>query len=188
MGELGYEIYIPTEYSHAAHAALVDGIRAAGVEPVHCGLMALESLRLEKGYRDFAVDIDNTDTPLQAGLGFVVDFDKGDFIGRGALIAQKAAGPLTRRLVQFLLTDPEPLLHGNEPILCDGTYVGYIRAGAFGPTLGASVGLGIVEHLAGVTADFLRAHRFEIEVGDRRILAAPSLSAFYDPRSERVRT
>jgi glycine cleavage system aminomethyltransferase T len=90
--------------------------------------------------------------------------------------------------VQFLLTDPEPLVHGNEPILCDGNYVGYIRAGAFGPTLGASVGLGIVEHLAGVTADFLRAHRFEVEVGDRRILATPSLSALYDPRSKRVRS
>ena len=120
MGELGYELYIPTEYAHAAHDALLEGIRAAGVEPVHCGLMALESLRLEKGYRDFAVDIDNTDTPLEAGLGFVVDFEKPEFIGREALLAQKAAGPLTKRLVQFLLSDPEPLLHGNEPILCDG--------------------------------------------------------------------
>ena len=90
--------------------------------------------------------------------------------------------------MQFLLTDPEPLLHGNEPILCDGTYVGYIRAGAFGPTLGASVGLGIVEHAAGVTADFLCAHHFEIEVNDRRIAATPSLSALYDPRGEHVRS
>jgi glycine cleavage system aminomethyltransferase T len=90
--------------------------------------------------------------------------------------------------VQFLLTDPEPLLHGNEPILCDGNYVGYIRAGAFGPTLGASVGLGIVEHLAGVTADFLRAHRFEVEVGDRRIPATPSLAGPLRPKGERVRS
>jgi 4-methylaminobutanoate oxidase (formaldehyde-forming) len=187
MGELGYELYIPTEYSHAVHDALLDGIRAAGVEPVHCGLMALESLRLEKGYRDFAVDIDNTDTPLEAGLGFVVDFGKADFIGREALLAQKEAGPLRKRLVQFLLSDPEPLLHGNEPVLCDGAYVGYIRAGAFGPTLGASVGLGIVEHTGGVTADFLRSHRFEIEVNDRRVEATASLTALYDPRSERVR-
>ena len=187
MGELGYEIYIPTEYSHIAHDAVLDGIRAAGVEPVHCGLMALESLRLEKGYRDFGVDIDNTDTPLQVGLGFVVDFNKGDFIGRGALLAQKAAGPLTRRLVQFLLTDPEPLLHGNEPILCNGKAVGYIRAGAFGPTLGASVGLGIVAHPSGVTADFLQNSRFEIEISDRRFAATPSLSPLYDPKGDRVR-
>lgn len=187
MGELGYELYIPTEYSHAAHDALLDGIRAAGVEPVHCGLMALESLRLEKGYRDFAVDIDNTDTPLQAGLGFVVDFSKPEFIGREALLAQKAAGPLTRRIVQFRLEDQEPILHGNEPILCDGKDVGYIRAGAFGPTLGVSVGLGVVEHESGITADFLRSHRWEIDVHDARVPATPSLVPFYDPKSERVR-
>jgi len=187
MGELGYELYIPTEYSHAAYDALIAAIVAAGVDPVHCGLMALESLRLEKGYRDFGVDIDNTDTPLEAGLGFVVDLTKPDFIGRAALVAQKAAGPLTRRLVQFLLTDPTPLLFGNEPILCDGAYVGYIRAGAFGPTLGASVGLGMVEHAGGVTAEFLCSHRFEIEVNDRRIAATSSLTPMYDPKSERVR-
>ncbi|MFY9209494.1 MAG: FAD-dependent oxidoreductase [Aestuariivita sp.] len=187
MGELGYELYIPTEYSHAAHDALLDGMRAAGVEPVHCGMMALESLRLEKGYRDFAVDIDNTDTPLQAGLGFAVNFSKADFIGRDALLAQKAAGPLTRRIVQFLLADPGPLLFGNEPILCDGRDVGYIRAGAFGPTLGASVGLGVVEHPGGVTAEMLRAHRWEIEVCDARIPATPSLAPLYDPKSENVR-
>ena len=107
-----------------------------GLHPVHCGLMALESLRLEKGYRDFAVDIDNTDTPLQAGLGFVVDFTKPDFIGRAALVAQKAAGPLTRRIVQFLLEDPGPLLHGNEPILCDGRTVGYHPRGGLRPDTG----------------------------------------------------
>ncbi|PLL11264.1 oxidoreductase [Tabrizicola sp. TH137] len=187
MGELGYELYIPTEYSHAAHDALIAGMRAAGVEPVHCGMMALESLRLEKGYRDFAVDIDNTDTPLQAGLGFVVDFSKPDFIGRDALLRQKAAGPLTRRVVQFLLQDPEPLLFGNEPILCDGKDAGYIRAGAFGPTLGASVGLGLVTHDDGITADMLRSHRWEVEVNDRRIPATPSLAPFFDPKGERVR-
>ena len=187
MGELGYEFYIPTEYAHAAHDALLDGIRAAGVAPVHCGLMALESLRLEKGYRDFAVDIDNTDTPLQAGLGFVVDFTKPDFIGRAALLAQKAAGPLTRRIVQFLLQDAGLLLHGNEPILCDGQTVGTIRAGAFGPTLGASVGLGVVHHAGGVTADLVARSRWEIEVCDRLVPATASLSPLYDPKSERVR-
>lgn len=187
MGELGYELYIPTEYSHAAHDALLEGIRAAGETPVHCGMMALESLRLEKGYRDFAVDIDNTDTPLQAGLGFVVDLTKPDFIGRDALLRQKTAGPLNRRIVQFLLHDAAPILHGNEPILCDGKDVGYIRAGAFGPTLGASVGLGVVDHPDGITADMLRAHRWEVEVYDRRIPATPSLTPLYDPTSRRVR-
>jgi 4-methylaminobutanoate oxidase (formaldehyde-forming) len=187
MGELGYELYVPTEYSHAAHDALTEAIRAAGLPVVHCGLVALESLRLEKGYRDFAVDIDNTDTPLTAGLGFVVDLTKPDFIGRDALLAQKASGPLNRRLVQVLLADPGALLFGNEPILCDGADVGYVRAGIFGPTLGASVGLGMVELAGGVTAEALRTHRFEVEVGDRRIPATASLAPLYDPKGERVR-
>ncbi len=187
MGELGYELYIPTEYAHAAHDALLEGMRAAGVPPVHCGLMALESLRLEKGYRDFAVDIDNTDTPLQAGLGFVVDFRKPEFIGRAALLAQKEAGPLTRRIVQFLLQDPEPLLHGHEPILCEGKTVGYIRAGAFGPTLGASVGLGVVDHPGGVTADLVARSRWEVQICDRLVPAIASLAPLYDPKGERVR-
>ena len=118
MGELGYELYIPTEYSHTVYDALLAGCEAQGVPLVHAGLMALESLRLEKGYRDFAVDIDNTDTPLEAGLGFVVDFNKGDFIGRDVLIAQKAGGPLKKRLLQFLLKDPEPPADrsGTDPL------------------------------------------------------------------------
>jgi 4-methylaminobutanoate oxidase (formaldehyde-forming) len=187
MGELGYEIYIPTEYSHTVYDALVAGIEAQGVPLVHAGLMALESLRLEKGYRDFAVDIDNTDTPLEAGLGFVVDLGKESFIGRDMLLAQKARGSLTRRLVQFLLQEPEPLLWGMEPILCEGEYCGYIRAGAFGHTLGASVGLGVIELREGITAELLRARRFEIEVNDRRIAATASLAPMYDPKSERIR-
>ncbi|MCU0932611.1 MAG: FAD-dependent oxidoreductase [Serpentinimonas sp.] len=187
MGELGYELYIPTEYSHTVYDALLEGSRRLGRPLVHAGLMALESLRLEKGYRDFAVDIDNTDTPLEAGLGFVVDFDKGDFIGREALLAQKTNGPLKKRLVQFLLQEPEPLLYGQEPILCDGHYCGYIRAGAFGYTLGASVGLGMVELDEAISAEVLRNRRFEVEVNDRRVLASASLMPMYDPKGERIR-
>jgi len=187
MGELGYELYVPAEYSHTVYDALVEGIESRGVTAVHAGLMALESLRLEKGYRDFAADIDNTDTPLEAGLGFVVDLNKDSFIGREALVAQKSKGTLPKRLVQFLLQDPEPLLRGLEPILCDGAYCGYIRAGAFGHTLGASVGLGVIELDVGITADLLRSRRFEIEVNDQRVMATASLAPLYDPRSERIR-
>jgi 4-methylaminobutanoate oxidase (formaldehyde-forming) len=149
--------------------------------------MALESLRLEKGYRDFAVDIDNTDTPLEVGLGFVVDFNKESFIGRDVLLAQKARGALPKRLVQFLLQESEPLLRGMEPILCDGVHCGYIRAGAFGHTLGASVGLGTVVLNEGITADLLRNRKFEIEVNDRRVPAMASLAPMYDPKSDRIR-
>jgi glycine cleavage system aminomethyltransferase T/glycine/D-amino acid oxidase-like deaminating enzyme len=187
MGELGYELYIPTEYSHTVYDALVAGIEVQGLPLVHAGLMALESLRLEKGYRDFAVDIDNTDTPLEAGLGFVVDMSKDSFIGRDVLAKQKALGALRKRLVQFLLQDAGPLLWGMEPILCDGEYCGYIRAGAFGHTLGASVGLGVIELDEGITGDLLRSRKFEIEVNDQRVVALASLAPLYDPKSERIR-
>jgi glycine cleavage system aminomethyltransferase T len=133
MGELGYELYIPTEQSLNVYDALTEGIRAQGLQLVHCGLMALDSLRLEKGYRDFGVDIDNTDTPLEAGLGFVVDLTKPEFIGCDTILAQKAAGILTKRLVSVLLDDPDPLLMGDEPVFLNGVAIGYVRAGAYGP-------------------------------------------------------
>jgi 4-methylaminobutanoate oxidase (formaldehyde-forming) len=187
MGELGYELYVPTEYSHTVHDALVRGMEALGLPPVHGGLLALDSLRLEKGYRDLGVDIDNTDTPLEAGLGFVVDLEKGDFVGREALVRQEAAGAPRKRLVQILLEDREPLLVGREPIRCDGAYCGYVRAGAFGHTLGAAVGLGVITLEAGITSDLLAHRRFEVEVDDRVVGARASLAPLYDPKSERVR-
>ncbi|MFO1407830.1 MAG: FAD-dependent oxidoreductase [Steroidobacteraceae bacterium] len=187
MGELGYELYVPSEYSHTCHEALLAACARTGVPPVHAGITALESLRLEKGYRDYAVDIDNTDTPLTAGLGFAVAFEKGPFIGRDALLAARDRGPPARRLVQLLLGDPEPLLMHHEPILCDGRYCGYVRAGAWGHTLGASVALGVVELEGGVTAERLRGHAFEVEIGSRRYAARASLAPFYDPKGERVR-
>lgn len=187
MGELGYELYIPTEYSHTVYNALVEGVSAQGVPLVHAGLLALESLRLEKGYRDFGVDIDNTDTPLEVGLGFVVDLTKPEFIGRDVLVKQKASGPLRKRLVQFLLEDSEPLFYGQEPVLCDGKYVGYMRSGAFGHTLGASVGLGVIELDEGITTDVLQSKHFEVEVNERRYKAIASLAPLYDPKSERIR-
>ena len=187
MGELGYEMYIPTEQSVTVHDALIRGIKAQGLHLVHCGLMALDSLRLEKGYRDFGVDIDNTDTPLEAGLGFVVDLGKPDFIGRDVLVAQKAAGMPHKRLVSVLLDDPEPLLLGDEPVFLGQTAIGYVRAGAYGHTLGASIGLAMIEWTDGITSEFLRANRFQIAVNDQMVSATLSLAPFYDPKSARVR-
>lgn len=186
MGELGYELYIPAEQSLTVHDALVAGIEAQGVTCTHCGMMALESLRLEKGYRDFAVDIDNTDTPLEAGLGFVVDLTK-DFVGRAALLAQKAAGTLKKRMVALRLDDPEPLLMGSETVWLGDRYLGYVRAGAFGHTLGASVGLAMIEMDEGVTAAFLKEGGFTVQVNEARVPATLSLAPFYDPKSDRVR-
>ena len=127
LGELGYELYIPAEQATHVYDRLVEAGRASACATP--GLKALASLRMEKGYRDYGHDIDNTDSVLEAGLGFAVDLDKpGGFIGRDAVVAKKAAGPLTRRLVQVLVTDPEPLLFHAEVVHRDGKPVGYVRA------------------------------------------------------------
>ena len=185
-GELGYELYIPTEYARPAHDALQAGAAAAGHSLVHCGLAALESLRLEKGYRDYGVDIDNTDTPISAGLGFAVAWSKGDFIGRAALAAAKAAGTPKARLVHVLLDGPDAMLHGHEPVFHTGTCVGHVRAGSFGHALGASVGIASISHPEGVSADWLESTGFEVQVNDARVGARLSLRPFYDPGGARL--
>ncbi|NRA07435.1 MAG: GcvT family protein [Myxococcales bacterium] len=186
LGELGWELYIPTEHALDVY----DRLLAAGLEfrLRHAGLQALASLRLEKGYRDFGHDIVNVDTPLEAGLGFAVKLDKpGGFVGREALLRQKQAGVPCRRLVQFLLEDPEPLLFHGEAIWRDGEAVGYIRAGAYGHTLGASVGLGYVEAAEPVTRDSLASAAWEIEIACEKFAARPSLRPLYDPKGERIK-
>ena len=159
VGELGYELYVP-----AARALEVyDALRAGGAVPV--GLSALGSLRMEKGYRDFGHDIDNTDDPVSVGLGFALALDKpGGFVGRDAVMARKAAGPPRRRLLQVRLADPGPLLFHAEPLLRDDEVVGYVRAASYGWTLGAAVALAYVEADEPVTADWLAAG----SVGGRR--------------------
>ena len=187
VGELGWELYIPTEFTLHVYDLLVEAGEAVGLK--HAGLHALETLRLEKGYRDYGNDIDNMDTALEAGLAHFVDFDKpGGFIGRDALLRQKEGGILEQRLVQFLIEDPEPLLHGGETIIRDGKRVGYIRAGAYGHTLGGSVGLGAVENKEGVSVDFIKSGRYELEVASVRYPATASLRPLYDPKNIRVRS
>ncbi len=187
VGELGWELHVPTEFAVHVHDTLVEAGTDLGIR--HVGMGALESLRLEKGYRDFGVDIDTTDTPIDAGLEFVVAWDKpGGFIGRDALVAQRDREPVPRRrLAQFLLADPEPILHRNEPILRDGRWVGYVRAGAFGHTLGASVGLGMVEDEAGLPRAAIADGRFEIEIAGTRWPASAALRPLYDPTRARIK-
>jgi glycine cleavage system aminomethyltransferase T/glycine/D-amino acid oxidase-like deaminating enzyme len=187
VGELGWELYVPTEFSLHVFDLLVEAGREVGLK--HAGLHALETLRLEKAYRDYGLDIDNTDTPLETGLSFVVDFDKpGGFIGREALLRRKAQGVPKYRLVQFLLDDPEPLLYGGEPIYRNGEWAGYLNSGGYGHTLGGSVGLGNVDNEEGVTPDYVKSGTYEIEVAGVRYPAKASLRPMYDPQGARVRS
>ena len=186
VGELGWELYVPSEFAVGVYDALFEAGEAHGL--VNAGMETLESTRTEAGRRDYGLDMENSDTPLEAGLGFAVDFDKpGGFVGRDALLRQKESGPLTARLVQFLLEDSEPLLYGEEPILLGGSPVGYLRSGAYGHTLGGAMGMGYVEHVDGVTADLIDAGGFEIQVAGERYPARASLRPMYDPKGERVR-
>lgn len=186
VGELGYELYVPTEQAVHVYELLVDA--GARFDLRHAGLKALSSLRLEKAYRDYGHDIDNTDCVLEVGLGFAVDLDKPDgFIGRDAVLAKKAAGPLRRRLVQILLEDPEPMLFHAEVVLRDGRPVGYVRAASYGFTLGGAVGLALVDAGEPLTQDWLDGGAWEVDVAGRRYPARASLRPLYDPKSERVR-
>jgi 4-methylaminobutanoate oxidase (formaldehyde-forming) len=186
VGELGWELYIPTEFSLHVFDRIVESGQDFGLKNI--GLQALESLRLEKAYRDFGSDIDNTDTPLEVGLGRFIKFDKpGGFIGRDALLKIKERG-YSYMMPQFLVKDPEPLMYYGEIIYRDGVAVGNIMAGAYGHTLGASVGVGPVENEGGiVTAEYINSGTYEIDIAGERYPAEVSLRPMYDPGMKRVR-
>ncbi|MCC7463989.1 MAG: FAD-dependent oxidoreductase [Gammaproteobacteria bacterium] len=186
VGELGYELHIPAEQAVHVHERLTEAGRRFGLR--HAGLRALASLRLEKGYRDFGHDIDNTDDPYEAGLGRSVDLRKpGGFIGKEALLERQARGPLRRRLVQLLLLDPEPLMFHAEIVYRDGIAVGYVRAASYGHTLGGAVGLAMLQADVALEQAWLDTGRWEVAVAGRKIPARVSLAPFYDPQMLRIR-
>jgi 4-methylaminobutanoate oxidase (formaldehyde-forming) len=183
VGELGWELYMPTEFA----AGVFDTIMAPDDAPRLAGFHALHSLRTESGYRHWGHDITDEDDPLAAGLGFAVAPDK-DFIGREAVDALRDR-PRSKRLVSIRLADPEPLLYHDEPILLDGRIVGRTTSGRYGHSVGAAVALGWVEHPDGEHIDsaFLERDGFEVEVAGEPVAARVSLKPFYDPRRERVK-
>ena len=181
VGELGWELYVSTD--QAAH--VFEALEAADRGMVLCGLHTLDSCRIEKAYRHFGHDITDEDHVLEAGLGFAVKTAKGAFIGREAVLAKAQAG-LDRRMMQFRLQDPGPLMFHNEAIVRDGRIVGPVTSGNYGHFLGAAIGLGYVPCKGQSDADLLGAH-YEIEIAGKRHEAVASLAAMYDPKSERVR-
>jgi glycine cleavage system aminomethyltransferase T len=184
VGELGWEIFVPASDTARVFAELQSAGAEFGIRNV--GLHAVNSLRLEKGFRHWGHDIGSEDNLIQSGLSFAAKPDAGDFIGRDAFLQQKAAGLPDRRLVQFKLDDPDPLLYHNEPIIMDGSIVGYLSSGMYGHSLGAAIGMGFVD-MAGLTADRIKEAAFEIEIARERFGAQASLRALYDPSSSRMR-
>ena len=187
VGELGWELHVPAIHAVQVFELVMEAGRPFGIR--NGGMQTLASLRLEKAYRDFGVDVDNTDNPIEAGLAFAVRFDKPNgFIGRAALAAVHAAGTPKRRMLQFLLTDPEPLLFGAETIVFDGRAVGHLQVGAYGHTLGGAVGIGFVELDEPITRAVVDKGAWQIDVAGRRVGARASLRPMFDPDVERVRS
>jgi heterotetrameric sarcosine oxidase gamma subunit len=185
VGELGWELHVPAEYAAGVYDELMSAGSDLGIRNV--GLSAMSGLRLEKGYRDMGVDIDNTDNPIEAGLGFAVAWDKpGGFTGRDALLVAKEAGPPVNRVVGLAVDDPEADLFGNEPVFLGDKWVGYVRAAAYGFTAGGPVALAQVTCEDGVTAQWLKAGDFRVRTDDREWSARLQIAPFYDPQRLRI--
>ena len=185
VGELGWELYVPTEFLQHVYDLIIEAGEAVGLS--HAGYHALNSLRLEKAYRHWSHDITDEDSPLEAGLGFVIKFEKpGGFIGREALLVQQEQG-VARHLVQLKINDPEPLIYHNEPIWRGDEIVGHITSAAFGHTLGGAVGLGYVTAEPGAPAESVLGDTYEVEVACERFSAVVSLRPLYDPDNTKIR-
>lgn len=183
VGELGWEVYATSDQAGHIFEVIADAGQEMGLK--FCGMHMMDSCRIEKGFRHFGHDITCEDHVLEAGLGFAVQVNKPNFIGRTAVLEKQDAG-LNKRLLQFKLNEKEPLLYHNEPIIRDGKISGYISSGNYGHTLGGAIGLGYIECENETVDDLLRSS-YEIEVAGSRIKAAASLRPMYDPKAERVR-
>jgi 4-methylaminobutanoate oxidase (formaldehyde-forming) len=187
VGELGWELYAPVEFAVGMFEALHEAGRELGA--ANAGYYAIDSLRLEKGYRAWGRELTPDINPFEAGLGFAVALDKpGGFRGQQAL-AGLMGRPPTRRVVSLVADAPHTNLWGGELILRDGAPVGFVTSAAFGHTFGKPVALGIVSRADGpADAEWLTGGRFEIDLAGERYAAAASLKAPYDPASLRVRS
>jgi sarcosine dehydrogenase len=181
VGELGWELHMPTAAAADVYASLV----AKGVKPA--GYRAIESLRLEKGYRAWGSDITPNDTPFEAGLGWAVKLRSGiAFLGRDAL-EKRASSPLPKSFVGFSVDDESAVLVGRETILRNGEFAGYLTSGGYGYTIGKPIGFGYVRHGDGVTSDYLLSGTYELVIANEAKSARISLEPFYDPTNSRVK-
>ncbi len=189
VGELGYELYVSADFAQHVLDKILEFADEFAIKPA--GYHCLNGLRMEKGYRHFGHDIAWHDSLWQAGLGFVADFNKGDFIGRSATLRERDEnkGKILRRMVQFQFaaSDNPPLCYHEEPIMLNGKMVGNITSGAFGYRLDRSLGMGYVSHPDGVTAEFIAGNQFHIDVATTLHPVSASLAGWYDPKNERIK-
>ncbi|MES0824948.1 GcvT family protein [Ruegeria sp. SCP11] len=188
VGELGWELYVPTEFALNVYEAIRAKGSQYGLELG--GAFAINSLRMEKGYRHWGHDIGEEDTPFQAGLGFAVDLNKKDFLGKDALQSARDKGLPTRRLIQIQLEGgmDAPLLYHGEPILRNGKVVGTTTSGGYGYRIDASLGMGYVSCAEGVSKEFLESGQFAVEVACRHYPANVQLNSFFDPGNTRIKS
>ena len=183
VGELGWELYIPVESAINVYESIIDQGNTLGI--IHAGFFAMDSLRIEKGYRAWGTDIIDQDTPLEAGLGFAVDFSKPNFIGKMALLEQRQK-IIDKRLVMFRLEDPNVLLLGEEPIYRNGILVGRTTSANYGHTLGCSIAMGYIECPDGVSKEYVKSGSYEIELMGEKHIATASLSPLYDRKGSKI--
>ena len=190
VGELGWELYVQADFAQHVFDTLVEAGADHGL--TFAGYQAMNACRMEKGYRHWGHDIADEDTPIEAGLGFAVAYDKScDFIGRDALLAQKDKGVPPKRMVAISLKDDSadaPMMYHEEPIYRNGEMVGATTSGSWGHRLGKSLALGYIHHDGGVTKDFVDDGEYEVEIAWQRYPADVQLRPFYDPKSERVKS
>jgi 4-methylaminobutanoate oxidase (formaldehyde-forming) len=193
VGELGYELHIPAEQAMHVYERVCQVGESVGL--VHAGLKALASLRMEKAYRDYGHDMDNTDTLLEVGLGFTADYDKpGGFIGKDHVVKQrqelKDFKGLKQRLVQILCKNPDIMMFHGEVVFRDNVCVGDVRAASYGHTLGGAVGLAhITAHQDNIVVNkaYLTSGVWEVEVAGTRYPAQLSLEPMYDPKNLKIK-
>lgn len=186
VGELGWELYVPAEFARGVYDVLHEAGACLGL--LDAGYHALGSLRIEKGYRAWGAELSPDETPFEAGLGFAVKLDKGDFSGREELLNKRSEGPPRRRLLQVKAEGVDAFLQGGEPILWRGRHVGQITSAAFGHTVGRPVAMCYVRSVDDASvADMVGAGGFEAEIALRRFPVTASFSAWHDPKGEKLR-
>ena len=184
VGELGWELHLPVEYAQTVYAALMQAGESHGV--LNAGYRAIETLRLEKGYRAWGADIGPDHTPHEAGLGWAVKLSKNiDFKGRAAVEAQKSGG--VKKMLACFTVDPDVVLLGRETIYRNGERVGWLTSGGYGFTVGRSIGYGYVRNPDGVDAEYVSSGEYELEVATERVAARVHMEPLYDPKMLRVK-